>query len=73
MEAQGFKYGEALTDETLRLQEEEPEAFKEFIETGLQLEQIAGFIVKTRGMRTRKEEAAKGDGNSATTDSVEDN
>lgn len=72
METQGFKYGEALTDETLRLQEEEPEAFKEFIETGLQLEKIAGFIVKTRGMRTRKEEAAKGDDKAETTETVED-
>jgi len=35
---QCFKYGEELTEVTLKLQEEDPEAFKEFIETGLLLE-----------------------------------
>ncbi len=51
-----FNYGEVLTEETLRLQEESPDDFREFSETGFQLEQIAGFIVKTRGMRTKKQE-----------------
>jgi hypothetical protein len=42
------------------LQEEDPEGFIEFSRTGMELEAIAGFIVKTRGERTKKQASTEG-------------
>lgn len=35
-----FEYGDKLTEETLKMQEESPEDFKEFMQTGKLLETI---------------------------------